>query len=348
MSGLDIEAPGALERYLVDHGRVPAGEDGRLSARVLHGGVSNRTVRVRLPSGEEWVVKQALAKLRVSVDWFADPARIHREALGMEVLCGLVPPGAVVRLLFEDEENHLLAMEAVPEPFENWKDALLDGRVVDESIDQFARLAAAIHTGGLRCPERLPPDFADKSLFAALRVEPYYTYTASEHPEAAGFLRALAAEVMEASVTLVHGDYSPKNILIHGGRLVLLDHEVIHLGDPAFDLGFSLTHLLSKAHHLRDRRRDFARAALRYWGAYAQAVAGEPFAGKELERRAVRHTLGCLLARVAGRSRLEYLDAGERARQGRAAIRLMARPPVEVDELVERFVGLIGEDDGSD
>jgi len=267
---------------------------------VLHGGVSNRTVRVRLPSGEEWVVKQALAKLRVSVDWFADPARIHREALGMEVLCGLVPPGAVVRLLFEDEENHLLAMEAVPEPFENWKEALLDGRVVDESI------------------------------------------------EAAGFLRALAAEVMEASVTLVHGDYSPKNILIHGGRLVLLDHEVIHLGDPAFDLGFSLTHLLSKAHHLRDRRRDFARAALRYWGAYAQAVAGEPFAGKELERRAVRHTLGCLLARVAGRSRLEYLDAGERARQGRAAIRLMARPPVEVDELVERFVGLIGEDDGSD
>jgi len=348
VSELDIEAPGALERYLAERGRVPAIDSGRLSLQVLRGGVSNRTVRVRLPTGEEWVVKQALAKLRVSVDWYADPARIHREALGMEALRALVPPGAVVRLLFEDEENHLLVMEAVREPFENWKETLLAGRIADELIDQFARILAAIHAGGARRRELLSRDFSDKSLFAELRVEPYYTYTASRLPEAADFLRTLAAEAMEASQTLVHGDYSPKNILVHDGRLVLLDHEVIHLGDPAFDLGFSLTHLLSKAHHLPDRRRDFVRGARRYWNAYAQAVADEPFAGEELERRAVRHTLGCLLARAAGRSRLEYLDEGERSRQAKAAIGLMARPPAEVGELVERFVDSIGEGDGND
>lgn len=348
MRELDIEAPGALERYLIEHGRVPAGDAGRLSISVLRGGVSNRTVRVRLPGGEEWVVKQALAKLRVSVDWYADPARIHREALGMEALRALAPPGAVVRLLFEDEESHLLAMEAVREPFENWKEALLAGRIADEAIDQFARLLAAIHAGGARSRLLLSRDFADKSLFAALRVEPYYIYTAGRLPEAADFLRALAAEVMEASQTLVHGDYSPKNILIHDGRLVLLDHEVIHLGDPAFDLGFSLTHFLSKAHHLRYRRSAFARGARRYWAEYARAVAAEPFAGEELERRAVRHTLGCLLARAAGRSRLEYLSEGERSRQAKAAIRLVAQPPARVDELVGRFVESIGEGDGSD
>src|SRR5207253_6106542 len=119
-------------------------------------------------------------------------------------------------------------------------------------------------------------------------------------PEAAAFLAPLVDETRARRETLVHGDYSPKNVLVRDDRLVLLDHEVVHFGDPAFDLGFSLAHLLSKAHHLADRRGDFTQAALLYWRAYA----GE----RQLEPRAVRHTLACLLARVAGRSPLEYLN----------------------------------------
>src|SRR5690606_31921066 len=97
----------------------------------------------------------------------------------------------------------------------------------------------------------------------------------------------------------VHGDYSPKNVLVHGGRLVLLDHEVIHFGDPTFDLGFSLTHFLSKAHHLPPRRDAFAEATRQYWERYRQLVAEEPWAD-DLEGRAVRKTLGVMLARARG------------------------------------------------
>jgi aminoglycoside phosphotransferase (APT) family kinase protein len=139
---------------------------------------------------------------------------------------------------------------------------------------------------------------------------------------------------------LVHGDYSPKNILIYQGRLVLLDHEVIHFGDPAFDVGFALAHLLSKAHHVRSRRAAFAGAAADFWRSYRDSLGDFPWAS-DLEPRAARHTLGCLLARVAGRSTLEYLDGEERVRQRDAAIALMEAPPTSVVELVRRFVALL-------
>jgi hypothetical protein len=64
--------------------------------RVLAGGISNRTVLVDRPEvGEAWVVKQALPKLRVVVDWFSDPERIHREALGLRWLEELAPSGTI-------------------------------------------------------------------------------------------------------------------------------------------------------------------------------------------------------------------------------------------------------------
>jgi aminoglycoside phosphotransferase (APT) family kinase protein len=113
---------------------------------------------------------------------------------------------------------------------------------------------------------------------------------------------------------------------------VLLDHEVIHFGDPAFDIGFSLAHLLSKAHHLKDARPTLAQAAKHYWSVYTES------GGLAAEGASLRHTLGCLLARVAGRSRLEYLDQEERARQQTAVVSLIADPPRSLLELTERFL----------
>jgi aminoglycoside phosphotransferase (APT) family kinase protein len=134
----------------------------------------------------------------------------------------------------------------------------------------------------------------------------------------------------------VHGDYSPKNVLIHAGRLVLLDHEVIHFGDPAFDLGFSLTHFLGKAHHLPALRPEFASAAREYWRVYSEAL-GAPAWAADLEPRAVRHTLACLLARTVGRSPLEYLDAAERVRQRDAVLRIMPCAPAGIADLISMF-----------
>jgi aminoglycoside phosphotransferase (APT) family kinase protein len=168
-------------------------------------------------------------------------------------------------------------------------------------------------------------------------------------PEAKGFLKELVFETRMRQLTLVHGDYSPKNVLVKKRearsekreedweQLVLLDHEVIHFGDPAFDLGFSLTHFLAKGHHLRAHRAEFAEAARLYWRAYRSALGSMRWAG-DLEEFAVRHTLGCLLARVAGRSPLEYLVGWERDWQRAAVLVMMADVPGSVDDLVETFL----------
>src|SRR5690349_15643367 len=111
-NALDIEIPADLLRYLREHGYVRTDENAAI--HVLSGGVSNRTVLVKRPNGEAWVVKQALEKLRVKADWFSNPERIHREALGIRWLGKLAPEGTITPLVFEDHEHHLLAMDAVP------------------------------------------------------------------------------------------------------------------------------------------------------------------------------------------------------------------------------------------
>jgi 5-methylthioribose kinase len=334
MATLNIEQIDDLLNYLRDTGRLGPGEVPVFTT--LQGGVSNRTVLVERSPGQAFVVKQALAKLRVKVEWHSDPHRIHHEALGLIWLARLAPPGTITPLFFEDESHHLLAMQAVPRPHENWKSRLLAGGLDLEHVRQFGQLLGIIHRSAHGFRNEIEKVFADRTFFETLRLEPYYRYTASQNPAAADFYADLIAETEASRETLVHGDYSPKNILIHQHKLVLLDHEVIHFGDPAFDLGFSLTHLLSKAHHLTGQRADFLKAARFYWQTYQEA-AGEPACSTRFESRVARHTLGCLLARVDGRSPLEYLRPMERSRQRSAVLSLMTPPPPNVGELIEIF-----------
>ena len=333
---VDIEDPAQLTAYLRATGRIAADEVP--VCRMLEGGVSNRTVLVQRPGQRgDWVLKQALEKLRVAVDWRSDPARIHREAAGMSALAALVPAGAVPLLLFEDHEHHLLAMTAVPSPHENWRDMLLAGRVDLGHARAFGALLGAIHNRSRARASELAPAFADRSFFESLRSEPYYDYSARHCAAAAPFLTRLIADTRATREALVHGDYSPKNVLVYNNRLVLLDHEVIHWGDPAFDVGFALTHLLSKANHLPDARARFTAAAQAFWDAYR--AEGRPDA--VLAERAARHTLGCLVARIVGRSPLGYLSEDARRRQLAAALALMSASPSEPGALIPALIAAL-------
>lgn len=330
---INIEKPKALLRYLRERQLIAEDEFPRFE--ILAGGVSNRTVLVQRERGKDWVLKQALAKLRVEVDWFSAPERIHREANGLRWL-GKVAPGQVPRFLFEDDTRHILGMTAVPQPHENWKQALLKGKTDQEQARSFGRLLAKIHNAALTYPE-LCDEFSERRFFEELRLEPYYAYTASQAPAAYDFLQGLIAETRERKLALAHGDYSPKNVLLHDSRLILLDHEVIHFGDPAFDIGFSLTHLLAKALRLPRHRSDFLAMARAYWRSYADSLSSALF--DAVQGQAARHTLACMLARVAGRSPLEYLDADERCRLQQVALALIAKDLADIEELLNSFEG---------
>lgn len=332
---LDIEKTEDLIGYLRRAGRIDSNETPR--CQPLAGGVSNRTVWVERENGEAWVLKQALEKLRVPTEWLCSPERVHREALGMRWLSELAPPGSIPALLFEDRDTHLIAMEAVAHPHENWKTRLLRGEIDDESISQFGELLGAIHRNAWRLRDELRPRFADDAYFLHLRLNPYYRFSAEQVPEANSFVSALIDETLREKRTLTHGDYSPKNILVRENRLILLDHEVIHWGDPAFDVGFGMTHLLSKAHHLPRHRQAFTEAALTFWNTYSLAARDMLESAPGIEDRSVRHTLACLLARVAGRSLLEYLSDDERERQKNVVISMLTNSPTTMLDLIQRF-----------
>ena len=333
---IDIEDPGALRGYLEGAGHVLAGAV--VEMRRLAGGVSNRTVLVRFADGRAWVLKQALEKLRVAVEWHCSPERIHSEAEGLRWFGAAAPAGAVPELIFEDRVQHILCMQAVAEPHANWKTQLMEAGPDEGVVRKFGELLAHLHREGERRRDEAAQRFDDLRFFRALRLEPYYAYTGQQVPALAAFMERLMVECLANRHTVVHGDYSPKNVLVQAGRIVLIDHEVAHFGDGAFDVGFALAHLLSKAHHFPARRAAFRQAALTFWERYA-AVRRVDAA---FARRCVMHGLGCLAARGVGRSPLEYLDDAARRRQVAVVTAMVLRAPGGVAEMVEGFCGRVG------
>jgi 5-methylthioribose kinase len=337
---IDIEDFDQLLSYLRNTGRLEPEEIPRL--RKLSGGVSNKTLLLSRASGESWVIKQALPKLRVQADWFSNPARIHVEANGLRYLPRLTPPGSIPLLLFEDPAEHLLVMEAVADPHQNWKEQLLGGAIDPPSFVQFAKILGSIHRESFRLRHEFGALFAEKEFFKTLRLEPYYEHSATIVPQVSPFLKQLVLWTLGRTDTLVHGDFSPKNVLVHHHQLILLDHEVLHFGDPAFDIGFSLTHFLSKVLHLPLKRRALMEAIGLYWRVYREEVSEMPW-NTHLDLHAAQHTMASLLSRVCGRSPLEYLDPEERLVQRRVAIEMIEENFSTVDQVISGFAEKIGD-----
>ena len=340
---IDIENRQQLLTYLHHTNRLPKNVYPEFIN--LQGGVSNRTVWVQQRDGTDWILKQALEKLRVQVDWFSAPERIHREAQGLRWLSKIIPEH-VPTFIFEDMVFHILAMSAISQPHENWKVELLNNDPVIQHAVQFGELLSKIHNAVDDYPD-IETDFAERKFFEELRLEPYYAYTASRVAVAEPFLTQLIADTRKRIQALVHGDYSPKNVLLYGDQLFILDYEVIHFGDPAFDIGFSMTHFLSKAHYRALQRQTFIQMAQTYWQTYANTIA-EHFVSQSLEIYAVRHTLACMLARVAGRSPLEYLDTTYRERQQDIVLDLIKRDVKTIPDLITQFADRLESINGND
>lgn len=289
-------------------------------ARVMTGGVSNQAFWVEGPRGV-CVVKQARPRLAVATEWRADVGRIVREAEAMQWLGDRIGPPNIPRLLHVHREAKVLAMEAVLPPAENYKDILLRGEVDMAHVSRFGSLLAQIHNDTADGKTRQA--FRDATYFDQLRLAPYYGTAAERHPEVAEQLDSLRAECLEERFCLVHGDYSPKNVLVRDGTLVLLDYEVAHWGNPSFDIGFALTHYLCKALHMPGIGRSFAAAALMFWEIYQSRIA----LPEKSRLRAGTHLAGIMLARMDGKSPLEYFRDEARRDQVRGIARAALLDP---------------------
>jgi len=296
----------------------------------LTGGVSSDIWKVEA-GGRAFCVKRALAKLRVEQDWRAPIGRNAYEVAWMEV-ANRAAPGAAPRLLGHDPEAGLFAMEYLePAAHPLWKALLRDGVAEPATAAAVAERLVAIHAATADDPaiaRRFPTD----EIFHAIRLEPYLEATARAHPDLAPAIHALVRRTASTKRTLVHGDVSPKNILIGPQGPVFLDAECAWWGDPAFDLAFCLNHLLLKCLWTPRATRGFLACFDAMSGSYLQGVAWEPAA--EMEARTAALLPGLFLARVDGKSPVEYLtEARDKDRVRRVARALIADPPPRLGDV---------------
>lgn len=305
-------------------------------AAPLAGGISSDILLVD-DGGCRIVVKHALEKLRVKDDWFADTSRNFFEQAYMRY-AGSVVPGCVPQILYADGERQFFAMEYLGDGWANWKSELLDGRAEPRYAATAGATLAAIH-GASWEDAGLRKQFATTPNFIKLRIDPYLLTTGARNPGLDVFFQAEAERLACTSQALVHGDFSPKNILLASGsaRIAVLDCEAAWFGDPAFDLAFFLNHLLLKALHLPAHRDAFLALAKTFLAAYRTRL-GERFS-PDLEARTTRLLLMFLLARVDGKSPVEYL-AGQAEKQNFIrdfVTRALPQPPATFAGLADRW-----------
>jgi streptomycin 6-kinase len=296
----------------------------------LTGGVSSDIWRIDLRSGPI-CVKRALAKLRVAADWHAPVERNIFEARWMRHAEGFAP-----RLLGQDEASGTLAMEFLPpESHPLWKNQLREGIADTDFAARVADSLVTIHAKTAADPA-IVAEFPTDQIFYDIRLEPYLVATARAHPDRADRLLALVATTQANKKALVHGDVSPKNILHGPSGPVFLDAECAWWGDPAFDLAFCLNHLLLKCLWTPCARVGFLRCFDALATTYLGGVTWE--ASAALEQRAASLLPGLFLARVDGKSPVEYVTVEHQKDQVRRVARaLLATPPVRLSDVREAW-----------
>ena len=293
------------------------------------------------------MLKQSLPKLRVQEDWFADQARIHREWAGIEYVAsisdttgaGAQPGWTVPKVVHRDSDNFIYAMTAAPSDGRNWKEQLLDGHIDVRVAGRVGHMLGTIHRHSLVAGNDAPGEldhFSDLECFVQLRIDPYHRSTAAAHPDVAQAIEGEARRMLPSARqdrALVHGDFSPKNIIVSGegsqARVLLLDFEVVHLGNPVFDVAFMLNHFTLKAIYNPALARRYCEAAAEFWAEYVGTAGGRFGDAQARERNTVRQLGALLLARIDGKSPAEYITDERQKEYARALAKTHAHVGVK-------------------
>lgn len=334
-----VPAPADFAQALRELGLAAADET--ITGCALTGGVSSDIWRLDTRGGP-LCAKRALAKLRVAADWRAPVERNVYEARWMRTAREAVP-AAAPRVLGQHAKLGVLVMDyLLPEAHPLWKDELRRGIAELTTAEAVGTTLGAIHAYAAARRDVLAAQFDTDRIFFDIRLEPYLLATAARHPSLASALRALVRQTQQHALSLVHGDVSPKNILVaraaatHAPQPVLLDAECAWWGDPAFDLAFCLNHLLLKCLWVPAARAGLLACFDVLARSYLQQVNWEP--REALEGRAARLLPGLLLARVDGKSPVEYLrEAWQHEFVRRIATRLLVHPEVQLAAVRLRF-----------
>jgi aminoglycoside phosphotransferase (APT) family kinase protein len=325
-----VPIPDDITTRLVNIGLAHPGQ--RLQGEPLTGGVSSDIWRVDV-NNRSVCIKRALERLRVTADWHAPIGR-NRSERDWLTCADSIAPGCAPKVLGCSDDAFV--MEWIdPATHPVWKAELLAGRCDPNTAAAVAEILVQIHARTAGDPH-VAATFATDTNFAALRLDPYLTATAAAHPDLETTLEDLRTRTADTKLALVHGDVSPKNLLVGPNGPIFLDAECAWYGDPAFDIAFCTTHLLLKAVHRPDRAAGYDACARRVTTRWRAGVSWEDPAGAEL--RAATLVPALLLARVDGKSPVEYLSPRTQETVRSAARTLLTDSPERFNDLLDHWI----------
>ena len=309
----EITAENALA-YMRERGWI-----GSEPARVelLGGGVSNIVLRVET-NGRAMVLKQSRPQLRTRDAWFSDLDRVYREQEVMQALYPLLPADTVPEVLFVDRPNYVFVMSHAPAGARVWKETLLAGEI-DLALGQKVGAVLGLIHEHTFVDHRAVEPFSDHTVYVQLRVDPFYRRVQERRPEVAKAIEPIIERMLTIKEAICHGDYTPKNILVHDQGFTLVDYETAHFGDPTMDLGLCLAHIILKAVRRPALLVEYFALTRAFWRGYRQMLELAPL--KRWEAQGIDHFAACLLARIDGTSPVDYLPEESK----REAVRRIAR-----------------------
>jgi 5-methylthioribose kinase len=315
-----------LPDYLRRRGILDAGSP----VRIEPAGDGNINWVRRVSSGERsWIVKQARPALERFPEYRASTERIVFEARYYARVRPLDREGVCPKILDFDPAARVLVIEDLGAA-ERLDRALASGRDIGTAPARLARFLGTVHaaTGG----PALAREFANDEMRRLHGDHIFHLpFHRNEFPlppavraraeaiwrdlELARTAAAAYRRYLEPRGALVHGDVQAGNVLLAPGGAKLLDAEIVHVGDPAFDVGTLAAHLLLPA--AARGAPATARAGLEaLFSAYRDA--GGPAGRTEALRYAgiemLRRTIGAARVAVVEReaAALAVLDVAER------------------------------------
>lgn len=283
-----------VKKYLIESGLIDRNDEPIIEN--LPGGVSSNVWKIVL-NNKRWVMKQALRKLKVEAEWFSDVERIHREHEVMVALNDLIPKGIIPKVVHVDYTKHIYIMESAEEGAQTWKEILMHGNLSITIAENAGYLLSEIHLRSNDMDAGNKIKFQDQTYFVQLRIEPFHRCLMQRYPDLASEIQELIDELTLQKICLVHGDFSPKNMLLEKeNNILLIDFEVAHWGNPVFDIAYCVGHLMLKGWFLK-KQQEFLELIEAFLRAYGSKI-----------NNLMPHLGLMLLARMDGKSPINYIN----------------------------------------
>ena len=271
----------------------------------LEGGVSSEVYYVKT-NKSDYCIKRSLKKLLVKKNWIANTNRIKYEYLWLKHCKKIISRNIPKTFEFDNKKKYIVMEYLNDSKYKTLKQLYFNKVVNIKTIKLISKHLYKIHSSSKNLKTKKIFD-GNNNNFYDLRLDPYFNEVGRIYPKYKKYIKNINKNYFENSSTLVHGDFSPKNILIGKNKIIYLDAECCNFGDPVFDLVFFTNHLLIKSIFIKDKSQEFIKSYIIFYKEYLNNLNLKNY--KSYINRIIEMTPIMLLARIDGKSPVEYLNS---------------------------------------